>query len=457
MKLGCFGRKKFFKECSVLHPNKEHFQAYFALIDRNADGETTLEEILTTYKDIITSSLRQNQFRNSLISNLDSFFEQLSYVNNDPLSYNEFKQMIVRLHVAQARYQYDMNKAKGRFWLTRQNIKLVSKLTNETQSHLYKSCIKITNDIVLGNNVVLQKYRKPFSAVLLNAALNLKLVPQIKRAIDNELRVFGQQQLTEKEFDFGYCKLFKPEDSVYTMTKEPIMNDNPADPCKTGEHTCNLKAVCNSLSNGAYDCTCRDGYEGNGFDCSPINVCISGRNQCHKNADCKSDGTAHTCTCRTGYFGDGRNCKDIDECSTNQHECPSGATCINSEGAYGCDNQIEKVVCPDGYYEQNNECKDLDECESNRHHCHRTKSCVNKPGSYDCQCKTGYKLRHSWQAYCERCKSIRKNFDKLSTITTLNFRCSLRDKGQNKQLLMEWYRRHDLYQISRIPIRNANY
>ena len=42
------------------------------------------------------------------------------------------------------------------------------------------------------------------------------------------------------------------------------------DECILGEHTCHVNANCTD-TDGSFNCTCREGYEGNGFNCTGDN------------------------------------------------------------------------------------------------------------------------------------------------------------------------------------------
>ena len=42
------------------------------------------------------------------------------------------------------------------------------------------------------------------------------------------------------------------------------------DECTLGEHTCNVNANCTD-TDGSFNCTCREGFEGNGFNCTGDN------------------------------------------------------------------------------------------------------------------------------------------------------------------------------------------
>ena len=43
------------------------------------------------------------------------------------------------------------------------------------------------------------------------------------------------------------------------------------DECATGTHSCSVDAVCNNIK-GAYNCTCKPGYQGDGRECQGNNL-----------------------------------------------------------------------------------------------------------------------------------------------------------------------------------------
>ncbi|XP_073239913.1 laminin subunit alpha-4-like [Porites lutea] len=80
--------------------------------------------------------------------------------------------------------------------------------------------------------------------------------------------------------------------------------------CEQGTHNCNSNAVCNNTK-GSYNCTCKPGYKGNGYNCTDVDECKAAEtHNCSFKAFCNNTEGAYNCTCKPGYMGDGWNCKD---------------------------------------------------------------------------------------------------------------------------------------------------
>ena len=101
---------------------------------------------------------------------------------------------------------------------------------------------------------------------------------------------------------------------------------------------------------------------------------------CSADATCNADGS---CTCKDGYDGDGQNCTDLDECESGKNTCDPDATCTNEPGDYKCE-------CNEGYKGNGMTCKDIDECTEDTSECDANASCTNNDGGYDCECNEGY-------------------------------------------------------------------
>lgn len=127
---------------------------------------------------------------------------------------------------------------------------------------------------------------------------------------------------------------------------------------------------------------------------------------CHYEASCLNNNSnlqlpsgsqtlakAFECRCKQGYEGDGGNCRDIDECaSSHLNNCDRKSTiCLNQDGGFEC-------KCKPGYRNTESDhekgrriCLDIDECSnSSLNKCHREANCINLRGSYKCRCRPGF-------------------------------------------------------------------
>ncbi|XP_063297832.1 mucin-2-like [Pelobates fuscus] len=98
---------------------------------------------------------------------------------------------------------------------------------------------------------------------------------------------------------------------------------------------CNVTRVICDERPGYVSCSCKDGYIGNGLNCTRILSC--------KDSQC----------CSKGYTWDKekKTCVDIDECAdASLNKCSPPATCINKKGIFLCLNKRDSLcpsdVCP---------------------------------------------------------------------------------------------------------------
>lgn len=87
------------------------------------------------------------------------------------------------------------------------------------------------------------------------------------------------------------------------------------------------------------ECVCKDGFDGNGINCSDINECVTGEAFCSMHADCINTPGSHYCRCHKGFEDPPipeMMCSDIDECTDPQLKpCDVHAMCHNNPGRRG--------------------------------------------------------------------------------------------------------------------------
>ncbi|XP_056392643.1 uromodulin-like [Hyla sarda] len=172
--------------------------------------------------------------------------------------------------------------------------------------------------------------------------------------------------------------------------------------------------------------------------------------QCHFNAICEDYFGIKECSCNEGFVGDGFACSDIDECAYPwSNNCPD--ICVNVLGSYVCE-------CPNGFTKNTaNECVDIDECsDPTLYHCQSLANCSKNEGDSSCTCKSDYK-EDGFQCKEEECarslcgqgleclneKGSYKCLDPCSSYTTLNepWRSILTSQGDNcDSQRTGWYR-----------------
>ncbi|XP_008297326.1 stabilin-1 [Stegastes partitus] len=165
--------------------------------------------------------------------------------------------------------------------------------------------------------------------------------------------------------------------------------DKMATPCNSDgllEH-CHIHAYCTHT--GLHTtCLCRDGYEGDGHSCSPVNPCSrTDRGGCDANAQCAPlrPGEA-TCVCAEGWTGDGKVCIEINNCAAaTRGGCSANADCNHiGPGQSEC-------VCKTGYMGNGIVCDLVNPCLKNNGGCHGLAKCeLKEGGAHTCTCPDGY-------------------------------------------------------------------
>ncbi|XP_074543757.1 stabilin-1 isoform X2 [Halichoeres trimaculatus] len=164
--------------------------------------------------------------------------------------------------------------------------------------------------------------------------------------------------------------------------------DRKATPCNSDglrEH-CHIHAYC-TMTGLNTKCLCKDGYEGDGHSCSPINPCLNNRGGCDKNAECVHVGPGNaSCVCAEGWTGDGKVCVEINNCELESRGgCSPNAKCTHiGPGQNEC-------VCKTGYMGNGEECDLVDPCLRRNGGCHDLAVCERtENATRTCTCVDGY-------------------------------------------------------------------
>ncbi|XP_072043966.1 uncharacterized protein [Amphiura filiformis] len=124
------------------------------------------------------------------------------------------------------------------------------------------------------------------------------------------------------------------------------------------------------------ECKNRCGLNFEVFGCRLVNECEEDMDTCGTNADCHDRDNGYECTCKPGFMGNGFQCEDINECASSP--CLNGGTCVHDVDGYKCS-------CADGY--MGNLCEtSIDKCVSS--------SCITN----ETQENTGKQLRKNTSA-----------------------------------------------------------
>jgi Tol biopolymer transport system component len=108
--------------------------------------------------------------------------------------------------------------------------------------------------------------------------------------------------------------------------------------CERDNGGCHAQANC-SLDGGAVQCTCLDGYAGDGFECTDVDECAENNGGCGENATCANAPGTRQCSCDEGYHGDGLTCRPLTELITvgvdgSAANGDSYSPCFSANGRY---------------------------------------------------------------------------------------------------------------------------
>ena len=170
----------------------------------------------------------------------------------------------------------------------------------------------------------------------------------------------------------------KPYSTAKPRPKTTTVRD--VNECYLGTDNCHPNANCINLKYG-FKCTCKNGFQGDGVNCNPINIdeCANGQHNCDNNAQCINLVDGYDCRCNNDYTGDGYKCSpnQVDECALGLDNCSPYAECIDKNWGFKC-------KCNKGYEGDGVTCTSTDPCDSAG--CSPQANCNNG----QCSCKPGY-------------------------------------------------------------------
>ncbi|XP_068103358.1 uromodulin-like [Hyperolius riggenbachi] len=189
--------------------------------------------------------------------------------------------------------------------------------------------------------------------------------------------------------------------SFYTATIESVLCSSilvcfvSASGGVCSDSDCHPNATCGEFG-GFQQCTCKEGFVGNGSYCEDINECQNDSNNiCYPYTCGKCVNTigSYYCTCYSGsMLTNDYGCVDIDECANSSlNDCSPLAICTNYQRFYTC-------TCSYGYYGDGRHCE-VNECQQGTP-CGKDKDCFKSLGSYSCvnPCSNYTVLNDPWRS-----------------------------------------------------------
>ncbi|XP_078348946.1 uncharacterized protein LOC144633894 isoform X1 [Oculina patagonica] len=109
----------------------------------------------------------------------------------------------------------------------------------------------------------------------------------------------------------GYVCELSDSDSIRDpldwITKQGFVYAETKNPCR--EFQCPVNSRCQSdFEHNTQQCVCGAGFTGNNCE-ADVDECTQGVDECHVNATCNNTEGSYNCTCKDGFTGDGLSCQ----------------------------------------------------------------------------------------------------------------------------------------------------
>ena len=137
----------------------------------------------------------------------------------------------------------------------------------------------------------------------------------------------------------------------------------PTDICSTVLNDCAADANCTHFAQDEFNCTCIEGFEGNGFTCSDIDECKDLNNSllCPANAACVNKEGGYVCQCAGNRTNNGSDCvcneNLIEDLGSKECVCPSSSVYSATQEVCVCRNNSiwsgSACECLPGFVETN--------------------------------------------------------------------------------------------------------